>query len=65
MERDFQVGQVKQVRLYGAETDVLLSEPLRAGRRRQALGEPPMRSGRRNECSSFPNAKEGTYIIRM
>ena len=44
MDKDLQVRWAKHTLMYESEVDVLMSEPLRARRIYQALGEPPMRT---------------------
>lgn len=63
METDLQVGWAKQSSPYWPETDVLLSEPLRARRLRQALGEPPMRSGGEMSLSHSLTSRNGHTLF--
>ena len=65
MEADLQLGWAKQVPQYWPEAGVLLSEPLRARRLRQALGEPPMsmRSGGEMSLSHSPTSRNGRTLF--
>ena len=58
-----QVGWAKQAPPYWPETDVLLSEPLRARRLRQALGEPPMMSGGEMSLSHSLTSRNGRTLL--
>jgi len=58
-----QVGWAKQAPLYWREIDVLLSEPLRARRLRQALGEPPGKSGGVMSLSHSLTSRNGRTLF--